>query len=100
MPAEKRKQDAAAAPDGDRSQTYSVPGENPLDAGNRLFSAIELACLDLIGRALGRPVCDLLGGRARSAVPFCSTSSRCVAQALPMAPSSCRKFGFGKYVPP
>ncbi len=62
--------DPTAAPDGDRSQTYSVPGENPLDAGNRLFSAIELACLDLIGRALGRPVCDLLGGRARSAVPF------------------------------
>jgi glucarate dehydratase len=62
--------DPSAAPDGDRSQTYSVPGENPLDAGNRLFSAIELACLDLIGRALGHPVCDLLGGRARSAVPF------------------------------
>jgi len=62
--------DPAAAADGDRSQTYSVPGENPLDVGNRLFSAIELACLDLIGRALGRPVCDLLGGRARSAVPF------------------------------
>lgn len=62
--------DPSAAPEGDRSQTYSVPGENPLDAGNRLFSAIELACLDLIGRALGRPVCDLLGGRARSRVPF------------------------------
>jgi glucarate dehydratase len=62
--------DPASAPSGDRSQTYAVPGENPLDVGNRLFSAIELACLDLIGRALGRPVCDLLGGRARSAVPF------------------------------
>ena len=62
--------DPTAAPDGDRSQTYSVPGENPLDTGNRLFSAIEIACVDLIARALGRPVCDLLGGRARSAVPF------------------------------
>jgi glucarate dehydratase len=62
--------DPTAAPAGDRSQTYSVPGENPLDVGNRLFSAIEIACLDLIGQGLGRPVCDLLGGRARSAVPF------------------------------
>ena len=62
--------DPTAAPTGDRSQTYSVPGENPLDVGNRLFSAVEIACMDLIGRALGRPVCDLLGGRARSAVPF------------------------------
>jgi glucarate dehydratase len=62
--------DPTAAPAGDRSQTYSVPGENPLDAGNRLFSAIEIACLDLIGQALGRPVCDLFGGRARTRVPF------------------------------
>jgi glucarate dehydratase len=55
---------------GDRSQTHFVPGENPLDAGARLFSAIEIACLDLIGRTVGEPVCDLLGGRARDAVPF------------------------------
>jgi glucarate dehydratase len=55
---------------GDRSQTYLVPGENPRDAGARLFSAIEIACLDLIGRSVGKPVCDLLGGRVRDAVPF------------------------------
>ncbi|HEY8549133.1 MAG TPA: enolase C-terminal domain-like protein [Vicinamibacterales bacterium] len=62
--------DPQAAPDGDRSQTFRVPGENPLDAANRLYSAIEIACLDLIGQAIGLPVCDLLGGRAREAVPF------------------------------
>jgi glucarate dehydratase len=62
--------DPAAAAVGDRSQAFNVPGENPLDAGNRLYSAIEMACLDLIGKALGRPVCDLLGGRTRDAVPF------------------------------
>src|SRR5256885_12135876 len=54
----------------DRSQTYHVPGENPLDAAARLYSAIEIACLDLIGKSVGKPVCDLLGGRARSEVPF------------------------------
>jgi len=59
----------ASAP-GDRSQTYYLPGENPLDAAARLYSAIEIACLDLIGKSIGKPVCDLLGGRARSEVPF------------------------------
>lgn len=53
-----------------RSQTYHVPGENPLDEAARLYSAIEIACLDLIGKSLGVPACDLLGGRARSEVPF------------------------------
>jgi glucarate dehydratase len=54
----------------DRSQTYHVPGENPLDAAARLYSAIEIACLDLIGKSIGMPVCDLLGGRPRSVAPF------------------------------
>jgi len=54
----------------ERSQTFYVPGENPLDVSQRLYSAVEIACLDLIGKSLGQPVCDLLGGRVRSAVPF------------------------------
>src|SRR5205085_4285556 len=53
-----------------RSQTMLVPGENPLDATARTFSAIETACLDLIGKAVGQPLCDLIGGRVRDAVPF------------------------------
>jgi glucarate dehydratase len=36
----------------------------------RIYSAIEVACLDIIGKAVGRPVCDLLGGRVRDRVPF------------------------------
>ncbi len=36
----------------------------------RAFAAIEVACLDLVGKAIGRPVCDLLGGRVRDRVPF------------------------------
>ena len=35
-----------------------------------MFSALEVACLDLIGKATERPVVDLLGGRARDRVPF------------------------------
>lgn len=35
-----------------------------------MFSALEVACLDLIGKATDRPVVDLLGGRARDRVDF------------------------------
>ena len=55
---------------GGRSQTWLVPGENPLDRNNRTFAAIEIACLDIIGKAVGKPVCDVIGGRVRDAVPF------------------------------
>lgn len=55
---------------GDRSQTWLVPGENPHDARRRAFAAVEAACLDIIGKAVDKPVCDLLGGRARDAAPF------------------------------
>src|ERR1051326_5632123 len=51
-----------------RSQTWLVPGENPLDADTRTHAAIEVGCLDLIGKSIGVPVCDLLGGRARDEV--------------------------------
>lgn len=64
--AEEARQIAA----GDRSQTWLVPGENPLDRHTRTFAAIEIACLDAMGKALNKPACDLLGGRARDAVPF------------------------------
>ena len=47
-------------------------GDYPWD--DRLFmhvlSALEVASLDLLGKALGRPVHDLLGGRVRDEVPF------------------------------
>jgi glucarate dehydratase len=53
-----------------RSQTHLVPGENPLDATTRTFAAVEVACLDLIGKSTGQPACDLIGGRVRDEVPF------------------------------
>jgi glucarate dehydratase len=55
---------------GGRTQTWLVPGENPLDRHNRTYAAIEIACLDIIGKAVGRPVCDVIGGRVRNRVPF------------------------------
>jgi glucarate dehydratase len=35
-------------------------------------SALEMAVWDIMGKAVGRPVCDLLGGRYRGAVPVCA----------------------------
>ena len=57
-------------------------GQGPAKAGRRgdapwdqrilvhVLSAIEVACLDLAGRQLGRSLGDLLGGRVRDRVPF------------------------------
>jgi glucarate dehydratase len=42
------------------------------NARTPLHAAVEFACLDLMGRALDVPVCELLGGRLRDAVPFAS----------------------------
>jgi glucarate dehydratase len=42
-----------------------LAGDNP-----RVFAAIESACLDLIGKATGRPVYEVLGGPVRRRVPF------------------------------
>lgn len=39
-------------------------------ATDRVFSPFEVACLDIQGKAAGRPVVDLLGGPARDTVPF------------------------------
>lgn len=35
-----------------------------------LFSAVEVACLDIMGKIVERPVADILGGRSRNKVPF------------------------------
>jgi glucarate dehydratase len=40
-------------------------GDNPL-----VIAAVETACLDLIGKATGRPVYELLGGPVRRRAPF------------------------------
>ena len=49
-----------------------APGSVKSRADSRLFAAIEVACLDIQGRAVGRRVCDLIGGVVREQVPFAS----------------------------
>lgn len=38
----------------------------------QLYAAIEFACLDIIGKKLGIPVYDILGGKIRDEVEFAS----------------------------
>ena len=47
-------------------------GGAPWDQRNSVHvrSAIEVACYDLMGKSCGRPVVDLLGGKACESVPF------------------------------
>jgi glucarate dehydratase len=35
-----------------------------------VFSSIEVACMDIIGKMVNRPIVDLLGGKRRDTVPF------------------------------
>jgi glucarate dehydratase len=52
------------------TDAYQLEALRALVGDPRVFSTIEVALLDLIGKATGRPVYDLLGGRARGRVPF------------------------------
>ncbi len=54
--------------DGDRPDGWAWEARTFGPAA--LFSAIEVACLDAIGKRTGRRVCDLLGGAARQRVDF------------------------------
>src|SRR5688572_26949178 len=50
---------------------YQIERLRVLFGGNpQVFSAVESACLDLIGKATGRPVYELLGGPVRRRIPF------------------------------
>ncbi|CAD5251991.1 MULTISPECIES: enolase C-terminal domain-like protein [unclassified Imperialibacter] len=53
-------------------ETTSERGDAPWDQRKivHVFSAIEVACLDIQGKVLGRSVVDLLGGKRRDRVPF------------------------------
>jgi glucarate dehydratase len=36
----------------------------------QILAALEFACLDILGQTWGVPVCEILGGRLRDAIPF------------------------------
>jgi glucarate dehydratase len=52
------------------SDPYHLDALRVLIDNPRVFSTIEVALLDLIGKSTGRAVYDLLGGPARRRVPF------------------------------
>jgi glucarate dehydratase len=60
----------APLPEPSEQRPDVQPWEGKVGSPARTFGAIEVACLDLIGQATGRPLCDLLGGRYRDSVPF------------------------------
>lgn len=39
-------------------------------SNSRLYAAIEMACLDIQGKAIGRPLSDLIGGSVRTEIPM------------------------------
>jgi glucarate dehydratase len=47
-------------------------GDKPWDQRTlvHIFSAVEVACMDIIGKITNQPIVDLLGGRRRDSVPF------------------------------
>lgn len=51
---------------------HDVRGDNPWDDRKlvHVFSALEVACLDIQGKVTNRPVVDLLGGRCRDEISF------------------------------
>jgi glucarate dehydratase len=52
--------------------TAAERGATPWDQRKmvHIFSAVEVACMDIIGKVTNRPVVDLLGGKMRDRVPF------------------------------
>lgn len=53
-------------------ETATQRGATPWDQRKlvHIFSAIEVACMDIIGKITGLPIVDLLGGKMRERVPF------------------------------
>ena len=63
----------AAIADKLRGESGGVGIAGMIDSASvvdQVLSPFEVACLDAQGHATGRPVTDLLGGRARETVPF------------------------------
>ena len=53
-------------------ETAAQRGDAPWDQRKlvHIFSAIEVACIDIIGKVTGLPAVDILGGKMRDRVPF------------------------------
>ncbi|HJN44995.1 MAG: mandelate racemase/muconate lactonizing enzyme family protein [Vicinamibacterales bacterium] len=68
-------------------EQYRQRGWDRASSGDRVsataFSALEQAQWDLVGKALGAPVCDLFGGRLRDALPVYANINRATANRMP-----------------
>ena len=63
-----RRRVALALPEGGGVNAPTAVADHQLV--DVVTSAYEVACMDLQGKILGRPVSDLLGGKLRERVPF------------------------------
>jgi len=63
----RRRIDAALPDAGGGNAPTALADHRLVDV---VYSAFELACLDLRGKEAGRPLCDLLGGAVRKTIPF------------------------------
>jgi glucarate dehydratase len=67
----RRRVAGAIDPGLDVADRHGLTGaSSPAKTLARVTAPFEVACLDLQGKLTDRPVCDLLGGRARDRVPF------------------------------
>jgi L-alanine-DL-glutamate epimerase-like enolase superfamily enzyme len=60
-------------------------------------SAIDIACWDIKGKALGLPVCDLLGGPLQTSLPVFDALSVSSPESMADYARSMREHGFGHY---
>lgn len=49
----------------------TFPGTRFYGKASLVRCGVDIALWDLLGRAAGKPVCDLIGGRSRNAIPIC-----------------------------
>jgi glucarate dehydratase len=61
---------AAIKPTAGAVEFNLAPGSHTAKNAAKVTSTFEVAMLDLQGQRLGAPVCDLLGGAVRDAVPY------------------------------
>lgn len=61
---------AAIKPTAGAIEFNLAPGSHTAKNAAKVTSTFEVAMLDLQGQLLGAPVCDLLGGAVRDAVPY------------------------------
>ncbi len=60
-------------------------------------SAVDVACWDILGKATGRPVCDLLGGRLQDKVRLFKVVSRADPQAMAEKLIAYQEQGFSQF---